>query len=107
MCVLASGVCQASHLQTSLLLQPLQSTLHVPGWADRSPTVITRGHTCESDVNAGDAPNFGGAAGANLGGGAARGAELLAGCEDAAGAAIGGAAAAAFLAASCIRHRLF
>lgn len=47
----------------------------------------------------------------NLGGGAARGAELLAGCEDAAGAAIGGAAAAATLAASCsigsINHRDF
>ena len=44
MCSLVSGgVCQASYLQTPLLLQPLQSTLPEQSWAARSPTVITQG----------------------------------------------------------------
>ena len=58
--------------------------------------------TCVSVVSAGEPPNFGGAAGANRGGGAPRGAPLLVGCEGVAAAAIGGAAAAACFAASCI-----
>ena len=60
-----------------------------------------RRFTCESVVGEGERPNFGGAAGANRGGGTARGAPPDVGCVDAAAAAIGGAAAAACLAASC------